>query len=106
MDTEWIQKTSPEDAKEIIKKLSTSHIKKVSDIKKLISANKGMVEKFWDDKYPNGLGEEVIPKELRDMKVTAFMYLTKNKDKLMLELMNQTDFERTLFLLYDGTHQS
>lgn len=107
MNPEWIQKTSPEDVKNIIQKLSASHLKKVWDIKKLIGTNKDMAEKFWGEKFINEKSwEEVIPQELREMKVTAFMYITKKNNILTLESMNQAEFERSLFLLYKGTHES
>jgi len=80
---------------------------RVDMMKSLIRENKTMMEAFWNKKFTDEeTGEEIVPADIREQGVKAFMFIHKKDGKLTLDYMNHQDMKNVFYILYDASRES
>lgn len=107
LDPEWVQNISSTEREKIVQEAADGHMLRVDAIKSLIRANKWMMEWFWNKQFTNEeTGEEIIPNDIREQGVKAFMFIHKKDGKLTLDYMSHQDMKNVLYLLYDQNYKN
>jgi hypothetical protein len=66
-------------------------------MKKLIGNNKELLTEFWKRKFPTGENiDNVLPDELKQIGIKAFMGIYRREGKFALECMNKQDMRNIL----------
>lgn len=102
LDPEWIKKASEKEVQSAIEKTADAHMRHVATIKSMIHGNKKLMEEFWKKNFTDEeTGEEIIPKDIRESGVKAFMFIHKKQGELVLEYMNRQDMKNILYTVYE-----
>lgn len=66
-----------------------------------------MMESFWNKHFTSeGSGEEIVPKDIREQGVKAFMFIHRKDGKLTLDYMNHQDIKNVFYILYDQNYKN
>ena len=65
------------------------------------------MEAYWNKKFTSeGIGEEIVPEDIRQQGVKAFMFIHRKDGELTLEYMNHQEMKNVFYTLYDAAHTS
>lgn len=107
MDPEFVNAVSSDEREKNIQEAADGHMLRVDMMKSLIKANKEMMEAHWNKHFTNEeTGEEVVPNDIREQGVKAFMFIHKKDGELTLDYMNHQDMKNVFYILYDGARTS
>lgn len=102
-DPEWIKKTPESEVKKAIEAVLDNHMKHVETMKAMLHSNKWLMDAFWRKHFvDDATGEEIIPKDVRDSGVKAFMFIHKKNGELVLDYMNRGDMNGVIYSLYES----
>ncbi len=106
-DPEFVNSVSSDEREKHIQEAADGHMLRVDMMKSLIRENKTMMEAFWNKTFTNEeTGEEIVPNDIREQGVKAFMFIHKKDGELTLDYMNHQDMKNVFYILYDGAHTS
>lgn len=106
-DPEFVNSVSSDEREKHIQEAADGHMLRVDIMKSLIRENKTMMEAFWNKTFTNEeTGEEIVPNDIREQGVKAFMFIHKKDGELTLDYMNHQDMKNVFYILYDGAHTS